>query len=161
MSNAENGSSLEPENRALEKMKHDVGVWDCRWEFLNDEGEVSVTAEGTQAMSFVIENAVMQIIMDVPEMKIQSVTHRFFDPRRQKLFWISVDKNGEPWSFVEELDGKPSRSLPHLDSDGLTTHLRFTALRETADEVDILMERTTDETTWKPIFRQDRVRQVG
>ena len=80
MSNAENGSTLEPEERALKIMKQDVGVWDCRWEFLDDEGGTSATAHGTQTMSFVIENSVMQVMMDVPEMETQSVTHRFFDP---------------------------------------------------------------------------------
>ena len=100
----------------------------------------------------------MQVMMDVPEMNTQSVTHRFFDPIRQKLFWISVDNNGDQWSFVEEFDGKPSHSLPHLDADGSTTYLRFTALRETDDEVDVLMESSKDELAWKPIFRQYRVR---
>ena len=160
MSDPDNGP-LEPEQRALAKMKQDVGDWDCRWEFLDETGDVSETAHGTQTMSFVIEDAVMQIIMDVPEMKTQGVTHRFFDPLRQKLFWISVDNHGDQWSFIEEFDGQPSHSLPHLDSDGSTTYLRFTAIRETLDAVDVLMELSTDEKTWKPIFRQYRVRNVG
>lgn len=160
MSDAENGSTLEPKQRALAKMNQDAGVWDCRWEFLDDDGGISATAEGTQTMAFVIEDAVMQIMMDVPEMQTQSVTHRFFDPIRQKLFWISVDNSGDQWSFVEEFDGQPSYSLPHLDSDGVTTLLRFTVLRETMDEVDVVMELSTDEKNWKPIFRQYRVRKT-
>ena len=160
MSKTENGSTLEPRQRALAKMKQDVGVWECRWEFLDDNGQIASTAQGVQSMSFIIDDAVMQVMMDVPDMKIQSVTHRFFDPLRQKLFWFSVDNHGDQWSFVEEFDGKPSHSLPHLDAEGTTTHLRFTALRETADEVDILMESSSDKKTWKPIFRQYRVRRV-
>ena len=161
MSSDGNGSENSPEIRALEKMKHDVGQSDCRWEFLDDDEAVSANVEGTQTMSFVIEDSVMQVFMDVPEMATQSVTHRFFDPIRQKLFWNSVDNQGEQWSFVEELDGKPSYSLPHLDSEGVTTFLRFSLLRETPDEVDVLMEMSLDEKAWKPIFRQYRIRRLG
>ena len=159
MSNAENGSTPDPAQQALEKMKRDVGVWDCRWEFLDDDGEVASQASGTQAMSFVIDDSVMQVMMDVPEIQIKSVTHRFFDPLRQKLFWFSVDNHGDQWSFVEEFDDQPSHSLPHLNADGTTTFLRFTLLRETPDEVDVIMESSDDEKSWQPIFRQYRVRQ--
>ena len=158
MTDAENGSTLEPNQLALEKLKQDIGDWDCRWDFLDDEGNLSTSAHGTQKMSFVIADSIMQVVMDVPEMGTQSVTLRFFDPDRQTLFWISVDNQGDQWSFVEELDGKPSYSLPHVDSEGSTTQLRFTTLRETADEVDVLMELSSDEKIWKPIFRQHRVR---
>lgn len=159
MSDPDNGSSLEPSQRALAKMQQDVGTWDCHWEFLDQEGGIASTASGTQTMTFVIEDSIMQIMMDVPEMGIQSVTHRFFDPVREKLFWVSVDNHGDHWSFVEEFDDQPSYSLPHSDLEGTTTYLRFTLLRETDNEVDVLMESSEDQESWSPIFRQRRVRQ--
>ena len=134
-------------------------MWDCRWEFLDEHAQVISVANGTQTLSFIIPDSLMQVIMDVPEIETQSVTQRFFHPLRQKLFWVSVDNKGDMWQFVEELDSQPSHSLPHKNEDGTTTYLRFTPIREEENEVDVLMEMSEDnEVSWKPIFRQYRVR---
>lgn len=153
-----NETKSDLEQRALSKMQQDVGKWDCRWEFLDEDEQVVSVANGIQTMSFVIPDSVMQIMMEVPDMEITSVTHRFFHQLRGRLFWISVDNNGDSWQFVEELDGEPSYSLPHPNPDGTTTYLRFKTLRETKDEVDVLMEMSEDNETWNSIFRQYRVR---
>ncbi len=144
--------------QALKKMQHDAGVWDCRWEFLDSDGQVVSIANGTQTFTFVIADSVTQVVMDVPEMETQSVTQRFFHPIRKKLFWVSVDNKGDMWQFVEELDGEPSYSLPHDNPDGTVTHLRFLTVRETENEVDVIMEMSEDNETWNPIFKQFRVR---
>jgi hypothetical protein len=158
MTDSKDESSSNLKSLALEKMRKDVGVWDCRWEFLDNNGQVISVANGTQKVTFVIPDSVTQVIMDVPEMETYSVTQRFFHPGRQKLFWVSVDNKGDMWQFVEELDNQPSHSLPHDNNDGTTTYLRFTPIREEENEVDVLMEMSEDNESWQPIFRQFRVR---
>ena len=140
-------------------MASDVGIWNCRWEFLDEQQNIVSAGEGTQTVSFVIEGVVQQLFMDAPFLDTQSVTHRFFHKTKQVLFWTSVDRHGDLWEFVEDMDGGFSYSLPHDDGDGTQTWLRFSSLRETPDEVDVLMELSKDEAHWIPIFRMFRVRQ--
>lgn len=143
---------------AIAKMQHDVGIWDCRWEFLDADGNTTNVAHGVSTMEFSINDSVMMIKMEVPDIGTTSVTHRFFHPEHQKLVWISVDNLGDVWTFIEDAEGNVSKSLPHSNEDGSVSHLRFHPLRETTDEVDVLMEISNDEENWTPIFRMCKVR---
>ena len=158
MSDEPNVEALQ--QQATELMRKDVGVWNARWEFLDGEGNIASEAKGTQTCKFVIADRVLQIIIDVPELDLQSVSHRFFKPADRLVHWLSVDKKGDFWEFIEDPITKMARSLPHLNEDGTTSVLRFTSLRETDDESDVLMELSNNEgQNWVPIFRQYRVRQ--
>ena len=146
------------QHRATQRMGKDNGVWDCRWEFLDPEGNIASTAEGTQAFKFVIADRVQQILINVPSMQMESVSHRFYKPDDRSIYWISVDINGDLWTFVESIDTNSAKSLPHKNADGTVTHLRFSSLRETENESDVLMESSNDDENWTAIFRQYRIR---
>lgn len=149
----------ELQKQATELLRKDVGIWKARWEFLDGEGNVASKAAGTQACEFTIKDRVLQIVIDVPELDLKSVTHRFFKPTDKLIHWLSVDKKGDFWHFIEDPVANTARSLPHLNPDGTNSVLRFSSLRETVDETDVLMELSNDEQNWIPIFRQYRVRQ--
>ena len=147
------------QQRATAIFQADAGIWDARWEFLDEQSHVTSQATGTQTMKFAIEERVLHIAMDVPELGIKSVSHRFFKPDEGQIYWISVDREGDLWTFVEDPVNRTAKSLPHPNPDGSTTWLRFKNTRETENEVDVLMELSTDQQNWNEIFRQFRVRQ--
>jgi hypothetical protein len=151
----------ELQQQATELFRNEIGVWEARWEFLSPSGEITAEATGTQTMSFAISDRVMLVVMDVPQLSIKSVTHRFFQPSQKRILWISVDKEGDQWTFIEDPNKNVGTSLPHINEDGSTSWLRFTSLRQELNESDVLMELTQDQETWIPIFRQYRDRRMS
>jgi len=143
---------------ALERMKKDVGEWSCRWEFLDSDGNVVSTTEGKQSIHFALPDSIVIIKIEAPEIGSSSITQRFYDPQREKIVWISVNQEGDLWTFIEDAEDGFSISLPHKNEDGTVTSLRFSQVREAPGEEDVLMESSSDETIWTPIFKMCRKR---
>ena len=146
------------QEEATKIMRADVGEWNCRWEFLDENGNITSTANGTQSNQFVIDDRVLQMTIEVPDLKIKSVGQKFLSSIEKRFLFVSVDNKGDLWTFVEPVGVENSKSKPHKNADGSISFLRFTTIRKTESEVDVLMELSSDEETWAKIFRQYRVR---
>lgn len=144
--------------QALERMQRDVGIWECRWEFLGDDGKVAGQATGTQSFEFTIPDSVMLIRTIATEVDAHSVGHRYFDPIRKQIVWQTVDRKGDAWTFVESETGESSESLPHQNDDGTVDCLRFHTTQQTDAELQVTMEISKNGGDWKSIFRMVRSR---
>ena len=146
------------QTEATEILRKQVGTWNCRLEMLDETGGVTRTIEGTETMSFAIEDRVLKIETEFPTEKRKSIALKFFKPETRRFRFVSVSQDGEMWTFHEEVGLDDSWSDPHVNSDKTVTHLRFTTLRKTEDEIDVVMEVSSDNKTWTKIFKQYSVR---
>lgn len=152
---------------ATEIMRKQVGTWKSRRDILDAKGNVTQTIEGTETISFAIEDRVLKVESEIPEQKTKSITLKFFKPAIGKFHFVSVDQSGVMWTFHEEVGLDDSWSDPHADphadphvnADKTKTHLRFTTLRKTDNEIDVVMESSSDQKAWTKIFNQYQVRQ--
>ncbi len=147
------------QRQATKILRAEVGTWKCRWEFLGANGEVVSRAEGTEIFRFAIPDRILEVTTEVPELDNKSISLKFFKPDEKRIYFVSVDKNGDMWTFTETVGGKMAVSKRHPNPDGTDLYLRFKTLRETENERDVLMESSPDQKTWRKIFRQFMVRQ--
>lgn len=143
---------------ATEIMRRQVGAWHSRWEILDANGKVTKTVEGTKKVSFAIRDRVLKIESDMPSEKQKSVMLKFFKPETRRFYFVSVDQNGDLWTFHEEVGLDDSWSDPHVNADKTVTYLRFTTLRKTENEIDVVMEASSDNKVWTKVFKQYQVR---
>ncbi len=144
---------------ATERLRHEVGTWTTRVEFLDADGQVVNEVEGTETRMFVIDDRVLQTVSTVPALDRTGVSLKFFKADAKMMYAVSTDKDGDLWTFTEEVDGHVSTSTRHDNPDGTATYLRFSTLRETEHTIDVNAEMSSDGTDWTPIFRQYAVRQ--
>lgn len=141
--------------KALAQLRAHNGVWTSRWEFLDGEGKVANVVEGTESQREVLADGVFEVESTVPALGRKSKSLTFFNPISKKIVFFSVGQDGDYWMLTREVDGHVLTSEPHQNADGSESTIRFTVLRETEDEKDILMEHSADGgKTWARAFKQ-------
>lgn len=141
--------------RALQELNSEIGSWNCRWEYLDAEGEVASTIEGKEEFESVFGDQVLRVKTSVPATGHQSQGLKFFNSVQQRILHIDVDPKGDHWILEQDLTSGQILSQPHKDKGGTTTQVRFTTLEEEEDYRRVLMEHTTDQgKTWTKGFYQ-------
>jgi len=140
--------------RAAEELALRVGVWDCRWEFFGNAGEVAGTATGTETLREVFPGRVLAGEMSLPDLGRESRTLEFFEPNLRKLLHVSVGSDGDFWVLEQDVGSDELVARPHTNADGSVTRLRFVTLEHEDDRRVVQMESHTPDGEWKPGFRQ-------
>ena len=119
------------------------------------DGEIAGTQEGREVYEVFIPDGIFlntNITADPPSVS-KSIT--FYNPVRDKIFFISVGQEGDHWILSRDVGSEVLASEPHPLPDGRELTIRFTTLEKTADFRKILMERSWDGgATWEKGFYQ-------
>ena len=150
-------ASEQPDDRqfkAAEILKHDIGIWDCEWKYLDGEGNVTQIVTGTETMKFALGNKLVEIETCVPAGTVVSKSMRFYNEVTGKLVVLSVGTDGNHWEMHQDVESKVMISKPHANKAGKTSRIRFTVLEKSDDAMEVLMEQSNHQDVWKKIFLQ-------
>lgn len=137
----------QPETHA-EKAKalfdYEIGVWRSRWERLDADGNVVAEFEGTETFSWYLDEVVVELATEIPELGQKSKALRFYSPREEQIVFWSVDKNADHWLMAQDVETEVVQSAPHPTSAGGEMIIRFTTLRKTPNAMDVEMHYSLD-----------------
>jgi hypothetical protein len=144
---------------ALEQLRHVIGTWDVRTEFLNSDGSVARAVDGTYEFEWVIPDRLARGTSRIPAMEQVSAILFYLRPAAHEVEMVSVGKDGDLWVMTgkddEEVRTTPDRAM----SDGSKMRLRFTRYDVQSDRFQSKMEYSTDGgLKWTQGNRQQFVR---
>lgn len=138
-----------PEDAFAAKAKalfdYEDGVWHSRWERLDPEGNVVSEFEGTEAFTWYLGDAVVELATEIPATDTSSRALRFYNPVEKKIIFMSVDEGGDYWLMKQDVETEVVQSEPHQNPDGSEIIIRFTTLRKTDNEMDVVMHYSLDD----------------
>jgi hypothetical protein len=139
----------------LAELRHVVGAWDVRTEFLNPDGSIARAVDGSYAFEWAIPDAVLSGIARQPELGGATAILLYLRPAAREVEMVAVDQAGVRWVMTGE-DGTNVRSTEdRLMSDGSRMRLRFTRYNVAPDRFESKMEYSTDGgATWSQGNRQ-------
>ena len=140
------GSDLPEE--AKQRLDHIIGSWSFRTDFLDRNGGVRRSVEGTEKAVYILEDRVVELTTVVNGS--MSKGWLFYD-QAQKVFRLtSVDARGDYWSFSGGLDAYVITSEPRRQANGRELTLRFTHQAIEENSFEAVMETSIDggESWW-------------
>lgn len=134
---------------ALEQLRHVVGSWDVRTEFLNEDGSVARALDGSYEFEWVIPDRVIRGINRLPALDQVSAILFYLRPAAREVEMISVGPDGRLW-VMTGADDAEVRTTPDVPTqDGGRMRLRFTRYNVSQDRFESRMDYSTDAgATW-------------
>lgn len=123
---------------------YEDGVWHSRWERLDPEGNIVSEFEGTETFAWYLGDNVVELATVIPATDTNSRALRFYNPVEKKIVFLSVDEGGDYWLMKQDVETEIVQSEPHQNADGSEMIIRFTTLRKTESEMDIVMHYSLD-----------------
>ena len=138
-----------PASPALAQLRHIVGTWDVRTEFLNADGSVARAADGSYAFEWMIPDRVVRGVSRIPELDQASAILFYLRPAAREVEMVSVGADGRLWVMTGRDDAE-QRTTPDVPTqDGGRMRLRFTRVNVTQDRFESRMDYSTDGgVTW-------------
>jgi hypothetical protein len=157
----QNGSENAALAASVEQLRNAVGEWAVVTEFLNEDGTVAKTVNGTYQFEWVIVDRVLSGKSEIPEMKQSSGILFYVNEKRKMLEMVSVGQDGYLWVMAGPLGEEVRYSQKFKTQDGGESQLRFTRFNVSSDGFESKMEYTDDDgKSWKPgnhqVFRRKR-----
>jgi hypothetical protein len=147
---------------SIEQLRASVGTWDTTTEFLNDDGSVARSVEGTYQFSWVVPDRVLSGRTEIPELGQASGILFYVNPTRGTIEMVSVGGDGNLWVMTGPLGGEERTTQEYPAADGGTGRLRFTRFNVAPDSFESRMEYTDDGgRSWKPGNHQRFQRRSG
>lgn len=148
---AQAASDSTPLQRSVAQLRGAVGHWAVTTEFLNEDGSVARSAEGTYDFAWVIPDRVVSGRSDIPALRRTAALLFYVSETAESIEMVSVGPDGRLWVMTGPLGGETRYTQEYPTPDGGKGQLRFTRYNVTADAFDSRMEYTTDGgTTWTP-----------
>lgn len=143
----------------LEQLRHIVGNWRVETRFRQQDGSETKPFAGTYRFEWVISDAVLRGVSEIPEFKQKSAIMFYLRPARGEIEMVSVGADGKLWVMTGR-DGSESRETADMPTtEGGTMRLRFTRFNVTSDRFESRMEWSADKgASWTPGNRQVFVR---
>lgn len=143
----------------VEQLRHTVGDWAVKTEFLDPEGNVAATAEGTYTFRWVVPDRVLTGESDLPPIGRKSAILFYVNEARSHIEMCSVGADGELWVMSGPIDGEVRTTELRTLPDGSTIQLRFTREAVEPDSFESRMEvRSSADGEWRPgnhqVFRR-------
>ena len=149
------------ETLALALLSHYDGVWDARWDWLGEDGEIIGKMVGVEEYELSPGGYVLKALNTVPEFDVVNYGLISYSPISLEILFYSVDNKGDVWIMRQDPATEVMISEPHLEADGRQLILRFTRLEKSAHEMTIKMERSYDAgQTWTTGFIQYMTRRT-
>jgi hypothetical protein len=143
--------STTPLEHSLLELRQAAGSWSVTTEFLNEDGSVARTAEGSYQFDWVIEDRVLQGRMEVPETGLASAILFYVREESEEIEMVSVGQDGRLWIMTGPLGGDTRYSQAFRTQSGGEGQLRFTRFNATPERFESRMEWTDDGgESWKP-----------
>lgn len=144
---AQDGAPEDPfAAKAKALFEYEDGIWHSRWERLDPEGNVVSEFEGTEAFTWYLGDTVVELATKIPATNTNSRALRFYNPVEKKIIFMSVDEGGDYWLMKQDVETEVVQSEPHKNPDGSEMIIRFTTLRKTDDEMDVVMHYSLDDS---------------
>jgi hypothetical protein len=148
---AVNDDSPAPLERSVEELRHARGAWAVTTEFLNEDGSIARTAQGSYEFEWVIEDRVLQGSTAMPTMDLRSAILFYIREADQVIEMVSVGQDGKLWIMTGPLGGDTRYSQTFKTRDGGEAQLRFTRFNAGPDRFESRMEYSEDGgSSWKP-----------
>ena len=145
------GEHDEAMEASVGQLRSVVGQWDVVTEFLNDDGSVARTVNGSYEFSWVVPDRVLSGKSEMPELKQMSAILLYINPARREIEMASVGADGRLWVMTGPLGGETRTTEEFKTADGGTGQLRFTRFNVSADAFESKMEYSGDGgKTWQP-----------
>ena len=153
------GADPGPPTSALTQLRHVIGTWEVRTEYLNPDGSVARAVDGTYDFEWVIPDRLARGTSHIPALEQVSAILFYLRPAAHEVEMASVGNDGDLWVMTgkdsEEVRTTPDRAM----SDGSTMRLRFTRYDVQPDRFNSKMEYSTDSgKNWTQGNRQTFVR---
>lgn len=136
---------------SVEQLRGSIGEWHTVTEFLNEDGTVAASTEGTYEFSWVVPDRVVLGRNRVPATGQASGILFYISETRRTIEMVSVGADGYLWIMTGPLGGETRTTQEYATVDGGTGRLRFTRFNVATDSFESRMEYTEDGgRTWKP-----------
>lgn len=146
---------------SVQELRNAVGEWSVVTEFLNEDGSVAKTVNGTYRFEWVVVDRVLSGKSEIPEMKFKSGILFYINETKKIIEMVSVGEDGNLWVMTGALGGEVRYTQKYKVKDGRDGQMRFTRFNVTADRFEAKMEYTKDGgKSWKrgdhQVFRRKR-----
>jgi hypothetical protein len=154
-------SDEELKTKATELFAYQEGVWDSKWDYIDADGELLGTLEGVETFTTVLDGNIQELINDVPASKFKTKAYMTYNEQEKKILFVSIGPKGDYWILKQDVVSGDMVSEPHINPDGSTQTIRFLTVRKEDNEMDVVMESSSDEgETWTKMFTQYMVRRA-
>jgi hypothetical protein len=147
---------------AVEQLRHVHGRWNVTTDFLQPDGSVARSVQGTYQFDWVVPDRVLSGRSEIPELKQQSGILFYVSEKNGTIEMASVGADGTLWIMTGKA-GDEARTTPTVKgADGRDVQLRFTRYNVTPARFESKMEYTHDGgKTWLPGNHQTFVRALA
>lgn len=157
--NAESKAEDKALRISVEELRSSIGRWNVVTEFLQADGTVARSVEGTYEFSWVVPDRVVSGRNNLPALQQSSGILFYIQEKKRQIEMVSVGADGVLWTMTGALGGNERFSQTFETATGATARLRFTRFNVEADRFESKMDYTEDGgKTWTPGNRQRFVR---
>jgi hypothetical protein len=100
-----------PASPALAQLRHVVGAWEVRTEFLNEDGGVARAVDGSYEFAWVIPDSIIRGVSRIPALDQVSAILFYLRPASRQVEMVSVGPDGRLWVMTGPDDAE-ERSRP-------------------------------------------------
>ena len=137
--------------RSVAQLRHAEGRWDVVTEFLDEDGTVSRSVNGSYEFRWVVPDRVLSGRSEIPELRQVVGLLFYIDEAEREIEMVSVGADGKLWVMSGPLGGDQRTSQEFETADGKTARLRFTRFNVSDNTFESRMDFTEDGgETWIP-----------
>lgn len=138
---------------AQKRLDHMIGRWLLKTDYLDRNGEVRRTVNGTEEAKYIIDKRVVELTTTIQNTNSKGWV--FYNINEQKFYLTSVDSSGDLWILSGGLDAYIITSQPKKQPNGREVTIRFTHSNIQEDSFEAVMESSIDGgQTWWTRYRQ-------
>ena len=135
----------------VEQLRYTAGDWSAVTEFLNEDGTVAASTEGSYSFHWVVPDRVLAGESEIPALARKSAILFYVNVDKLLIEMSSVGADGELWVMSGPIDGEVRSTTSKTLPDKSTMELRFTRSAVEPDRFESRMELSSDGgKTWKP-----------
>jgi len=144
---------------AVQQLRQHAGRWAVETRFLNPDGSVAATVQGTYRFQWVIEDRVLSGVSEIPSLNATSALVFFVSESRAVIEMLSIGRDGNVWTMSGPTGSEERQTSDFALPQGGSRRLRFTRHPISADHFESRMHFSDDGgRTWVPgnhqIFRR-------
>lgn len=129
---------------AVQQLRHMNGNWSVTTEFLNENGSVVKSFQGSYQFNWVVIDKVLSGQSEIPEMKQRSGILFYVNEKKMSIEMASVGADGNLWLMTGAAGDETRSTSPFRSADGKETQMRFTRFNVKPESFESKMEYTQD-----------------
>jgi hypothetical protein len=135
---------------SVEELRHVIGRWSVVTEFLNPDGTVAQSVNGSYEFEWVVPDRVVRGQSEIPALKQRSGILFYVNGSKKTIEMVSVGVDGQLFVMIGPLGGD-ARETTFTPANGVETRLRFSRSNVAPASFESRMDRSTDGgKTWLP-----------